>query len=135
MSKKKIVKGGTKPPQSIDDYIADFPSDVQSRLKRIRQLILEVVPDAAELISYRIPAFKLQGRVLIYFAAFKEHLSMYPAPYGVAQFEKVLGKYGAGKGTLRFPHDKILPLAVIKRVVVYRAQQVRAKESSKTKQR
>lgn len=135
MSKKKIVKPGSKSPGSIDDYIDGFPADVQSRLRKIRKLVLEVVPEAVELISYRIPAFKLQGRVLIYFAAFKEHLGMYPAPYEVSQFENVLARYGAGKGTLRFPHDKALPLAVIKRVLVYRAQQARIKASSKRKQK
>ena len=122
-----------KPPKSIDEYIAGVPAEIQLRLQRIRDLVSEIAPDADETISYRIPAFKLYGRILIYFAAHTEHIGMYPAPYGVPQFERDLAKYGAGKGTLRFPHDKPLPIPVIKRVLKYRLQQTLAKAVAKRK--
>ena len=122
-----------KPPKSIDEYIASVPAEIQLRLQRIRDLVSEIAPDADETISYRIPAFKLHGRILIYFAAHTEHIGMYPAPYGVPQFERDLAKYGAGKGTLRFPHDHALPIPVIKRVLKYRLQQTLAKAAPKRK--
>lgn len=117
------MKAKSRVPKTVDEYIADFPSEVQERLEQIREIIFEVAPDAVEQISYRIPAYKTAGKILIYFAAFREHIGMYPALQGIPQLEKDVAKYGAGKGTLRFPHDKPLPAAVVKRLVKYRAQE------------
>jgi uncharacterized protein YdhG (YjbR/CyaY superfamily) len=108
------------PPASIDDYIAAFPPDVQARLQQIRRAIRAAAPDAAEAISYGIPTFKLDGRYLIYFAGFKKHLSVYPAPLGVPEFAAAVEKYGAGKGTLQFPLNQPTPLDLITRLTAHR---------------
>ena len=108
-------------PKDIDAYIAGFPSDVQKRLERIRKTIQKAVPAAKEAIKYQIPTFVLDGRNLIHFAAFREHIGVYPAPRGDEQFQEELSAYAGGKGTVQFPHDEPLPLDLIKRIVRYRA--------------
>ena len=106
----------------IDAYIAGFPSDVQQRLEQIKALILEIAPDAAQSISYAMPAFKLNGRVLVYFAAFKNHIGLYPAPIALAQFNADLEPYKSSKGAVQFLHTQALPLEVIARIVRFRVQ-------------
>src|SRR5690349_7622920 len=88
---------------SMDAYIAAFPPDVQAMLEQIRTTIREAAPDAQETISYDMPTFTLNGRYLVYFAAYKKHIGLYPAPVGAAEFHEVVSRYGAGKGTLKFP--------------------------------
>lgn len=122
-------------PKNIDEYIAGFPNDVQAIMQQIRATIREAAPDAEETISYQIPTFKLNGRYLIYFAAYKKHIGLYPAPRGVAEFEEAVSMYGAGKGTLRFPLDKPLPFELIAKVVNYRAAEIRAKATAQAPKR
>jgi uncharacterized protein YdhG (YjbR/CyaY superfamily) len=110
-------------PATIDAYIAAFPSDVQEILEQIRRTIRETVPDAQETISYGIPTFTLNGRYLVYFAAYKKHISLYPAPMGVAEFRAAVSVYGAGKGTLKFPLDQPIPFDLIRNVVRFRVQE------------
>ena len=105
---------------SIDEYIATFPKDVQKILEELRATIKAAAPDAEETISYNIPTFTLHGTYLIYFAGWKNHISMYPIPSGTKAFNKEVSQYVAGKGTLRFPLDKPLPLKLITRIVKLR---------------
>ncbi len=107
-------------PQTVNDYIADFPPPMQSRLKKVRQTIRKAAPKATETISYQIPAYMLNGR-LIYFAGFKDHISVHPAPRGNPKFKAILAKYKGGKGTIQFPHDKPIPFGLITRIVKFRA--------------
>ena len=102
---------------SIDEYIASFPEDVQKVLEDIRATIKAISPDAKEKISYQIAAFELNGRNLIHFAGWKKHVSLYPIPAGDEAFEKKIAKYVAGKGTLKFPLDEPMPLELIEEVV------------------
>ena len=119
---------------SVDAYIAGFPPEIRSRLEKVRATIRKAVPQAMEGISYRIAGYKLEG-VLIYFAGFKEHIGMYPAPRGSAEFRDELVAYGGGKGTVQFPHDKPLPLDLIKRIVKFRAAENLARAATRKKPR
>jgi len=89
--------------QTVDEYIKAFPKDVQGVLKKMRQTIKEAAPGAIETISYQIPTFKLNGKGLVYFAAFQSHIGFYPIHAGVEGFEKELSQYKQGKGSVQFP--------------------------------
>jgi uncharacterized protein YdhG (YjbR/CyaY superfamily) len=102
---------------SIDEYIATFPDDIQKILKELRTTIKAAAPKAGEKISYGIPTFTLNGKYLIYFAGWKSHISIYPIPIGSEAFNKKVAKYAEGKGTLKFPIDKPLPLKLITQIV------------------
>ena len=104
-------------PVTIDDYIAKFPRDVQRILKRVRSAIHAAAPDAEEAISYKIPAFKRNGRVLVYFAGFKNHIGLYPPVSGDAKLMKAVSRYAGPKGNLKFPLDEPIPYDLIKRIV------------------
>lgn len=108
-----------KKPVSIDEYIAGFPGATQKVLEQIRSIIKDTVPDAEETISYAIPTFTRNKKYLVYFAGYKNHVSLYPAPTGNAVFEKQIKPYRSGKGTVQFPLDKPLPIDLIKRIVKY----------------
>lgn len=108
---------------TIDEYIADFPAEVQAILQKIRQTIQKAAPNGEEAISYQIPAFKLNGRILIYFAAFKNHVSVYPAPRSTPKFKDELAKYKGGKGTVQFPLDKPIPYDLVRRIVKFKTEQ------------
>ena len=117
---------------TIDKYISTFPKDVQKKLESIRQTIKKSAPGAEETISYQIPAFKLNDP-LIYFASFKNHVSLYPAPRAAAEFKKELSEYKGGKGTVQFPLDKPIPLSLIGRIVKYRIKENFNKVNNKRK--
>jgi uncharacterized protein YdhG (YjbR/CyaY superfamily) len=110
-------------PQDIDDYIAGFPPDVQEVLEKVRLAIRKAAPAAAETISYKMPTFTLNGTYLIYFAAYKKHVSLYPAPVGQAEFQAELSAYESGKGTARFPLDKPIPFDLISKIVKFRLKE------------
>jgi uncharacterized protein YdhG (YjbR/CyaY superfamily) len=110
-------------PKSIDEYIAGFPNDVQVILEKIRVTIRKAAPDAEETISYQIPTFTLKGQYLVYFAAFKKHIGFYPVPRGDAEFKEEISVYAAGKGTLRFPLDKPIPVKLISKFVKFRVKE------------
>lgn len=114
------MKPGQPTPRDIDEYIAGFPAHVQKILHLIRLTIRKAAPDATEAISYQIPAFKLNGKNLIHFAAFKNHTSVYPAPRGVDEFKEELSAYKGGKGTVQFPFDEPIPYELITRIVKFR---------------
>ena len=109
-------------PASIDEYIAASPPVVRPILQGIRHTIRSAAPEAEELISYHMPAFKLHG-VLVYFAAFKNHIGLYPPVSGDARLEKALAPYAGPKGNLRFPLNRPIPYALIKRIALLRVRQ------------
>jgi uncharacterized protein YdhG (YjbR/CyaY superfamily) len=114
------MKNSSAGPQAIDEYIADFPPLIRRRLKKVRQTIRKAAPKAQEKISYRIPTYLLNG-ILIYYAGFANHISVYPAPRGNPKFKTELAKYKGGKGTVQFPHNKPIPFGLITRIVKFRA--------------
>lgn len=117
---------------TIDEYIATFPVDIQELLKQMRSTIAKAAPKAEEAIKYAIPTFILNGN-LVHFAAFKNHIGFYPAPSGIEAFKKEVAEYEAGKGSLQFPLDKPLPLSLVTKIVKYRVAQ--NLEKSKTKKK
>ena len=110
-------------PKDMDAYIAGFPDYVQEVLQKIRVTIRKAAPNAEETISYKMPTFTLKGKYLIYFAAYKKHIGLYPAPRGIERFKKELSLYEGGKGTVRFPLDKPIPFSLIKRIVKFRVKE------------
>jgi uncharacterized protein YdhG (YjbR/CyaY superfamily) len=121
------MKGPKKGYRTIDEYICDFPKDIQGILKALRQAIRESAPKAEETISYQMPAFRLNG-ILVYFAAFRDHISFFPGSSGVAAFKKELSQYEISKGTIRFPLDKPIPLDLVKEIVKYRVKENMSKK-------
>jgi uncharacterized protein YdhG (YjbR/CyaY superfamily) len=119
----------TRPPKDIDAYIAGFPPDVQTILKKIRATVASAAPDADERISYRMPAFAQDG-ILIWFAAFKAHIGVFPPVSGDPKLEKALAPYAGPKGNLRFPFDEPIPYPLIRRIVQHKLQQNRAETSA-----
>jgi uncharacterized protein YdhG (YjbR/CyaY superfamily) len=99
--------------ETIDDYIASKPSEVQPILEKVRQTLRKAVPMAEETISYEIPTLKLDGKYVVYFAAWKNHVSIYPIPDTDEDFEKELAPYRAAKGTLKFPFGQPIPYDLI----------------------
>lgn len=116
--------------KSIDDYISGFPVEVQGLLQQVRLKIKELAPRAEETISYGIPTFKLNGN-LVHFAAFKNHIGLYPTPSGLEEFEKELSPYKQGKGSVQFPLDKPLPFDLIGKIVAYRVRKNTEKKLQK----
>ena len=116
------MKSNQSTPGSIDEYIAGFSPEVQGILQRIRRTIGDAAPSAQETISYRIPAFKLNG-TLVYFAAFKSHIGFYPPITGDAKLKKAASPYAGEKGNLRFPLDQPIPYGLIERIVKLRVKQ------------
>jgi len=117
---------------TIDEYIATFPKQIQHILQELRRVIRESAPQAKEAISYQIPTFKLNGN-LVHFAAFKDHIGFFPTSSGVAAFRKELSEYETSTGTIRFPLDKPMPFDLIRKIVKYRVSenlQQRAKRNS-----
>lgn len=113
---------GKNVPQSIDDYIAAAPAEVQPILRKIRKIAGAAAPEAEELISYGMPALKRHG-ILIYFAAFKAHIGLYPPVRGDADLETELARYAGPKGNLKFPLAEPIPYDLIERIVLHRAKQ------------
>ena len=120
-------------PETIDEYIAAFPPDVQSILEKIRLTIRKAAPKADEKISYKMPAFALDGD-LIYFAAFKKHIGVFPPVRGDKKLSKELSRYRGEKGNLKFPLDEPIPYELITRIVKFRVKEHAARLRSKGKQ-
>lgn len=129
------MKANRSTPRDIDEYIAGFPPDVQKILQKVRATIRKAAPAAEETISYQIPTFTLNGTYLIYFAGYKKHISIYPAPRGAEQFKKELSAYEGGKGTVQFPLDKPIPFDLITRIVKYKVKENLEKVKAKAKKR
>jgi uncharacterized protein YdhG (YjbR/CyaY superfamily) len=109
--------------KTIDEYIETFPETVQSILEEMRQAIYEAAPQAIETISYQMPTFKLNGKNLAYFAAFKNHIGFYPIPSGIEAFKKELSSYKQGKGSVQFPLDKPIPFDLVKKITMFRVKE------------
>lgn len=120
------------PAQDIDTYIAAFPPAVQAMLQQVRETIQKAAPAATEAISYAIPTFRLNGN-LVHFAGYKNHIGFYPAPTGAEAFKKELSVYKAGKGSVQFPLDQPMPLALITKIVKYRVKESLEKAKAKKK--
>lgn len=116
---------------TVDQYLAAQPEDTREVLELIRSLVRKALPAAEETISYQIPAYKLGGKVVLYFAGWKRHFSLYPANEDlVAAFAKELARYEISKGTIRFPLSEPVPRPLISRIAKFRAKQVTAPKSS-----
>lgn len=117
-------------PQTIDEYIAAFPPDVQAILQKMRETIRKAAPKAEEKINYQMPTFVLGGN-LVHFAAYKTHIGFYPTPSGIEQFKDEIAKYTWAKGSVQFPLDKPIPYALVARITKFRVQEVAAKAAAK----
>ena len=118
--------------KSVDEYMATQPEAVQAVLGRVRSIIRKALPGAEEVISYQIPAYKLHGRCVLYFAGWKQHYSLYPAgDQLVAAFKEELAGYKLSKGTIRFPLSEPVPVKLIERIAKFRAKEVAERQKAK----
>jgi uncharacterized protein YdhG (YjbR/CyaY superfamily) len=118
--------------KSVDEYIGSQPTAVRGVLEQVRSAIRKAVRGAEEVISYQIPAYKLHGRVVIYFAGWKQRYSIYPATGGLAEaFRDEIARYKVSKGTIRFPLSEPVPVELIGRIVKFRAQEVAERAKAK----
>jgi uncharacterized protein YdhG (YjbR/CyaY superfamily) len=136
-----IRKGGLKrsdgmvdqrESNQVDDYIEQFTTDIQGRLSQVRQIIREAAPEAEETISYKMPTYVLNGN-LVHFAAFENHLGLYPTPSGISAFGDDLANYKTAKGSVRFPHNEPLPLDLIRKIVEFRVTENRSVKAAKSR--
>jgi uncharacterized protein YdhG (YjbR/CyaY superfamily) len=107
--------------KTVDEYFSTFPASTQTILKTMRKTVKEAAPDAEELISYNMPAYKLNG-ILVYYAAYKNHIGFYPTSLGIKAFQKELSSYVWAKGSVQFPIDEPLPLTLISKIVKSRVK-------------
>jgi len=118
---------------SIDEYIELHPADVQKKLQELRAVIQSCAPQATEKISYQMPTFYLNGN-LVYFAAFKDHISLFPTPSGTEAFKKEIASYIHAKGTIQFPLDRPMPMDLVRKIVKFRvAENLKKAEAKKKK--
>lgn len=117
-----------KKRKNVDAFIAARPKDIAEKLQQIRLIIMTTCPDAVESISYGMPAYKLNGKPLVYFSAFAHHIGFYATPSGHTAFAKELASYKQGKGSVQFPLDTKLPLALIKKMVLFKTQELTTKK-------
>jgi uncharacterized protein YdhG (YjbR/CyaY superfamily) len=108
--------------KNIDEYIAGSPEEVRLKLEQIRQAIKQSAPQASEVISYGMPAFKMHG-VLVYFAAFKKHIGFFPTASGIAAFQSELAGFATSRGTIHFPLDRPIPFDLIDKIVRFRVKE------------
>ncbi len=118
------------PPQSIDEYIANFPLEIQKILQEIRLIVQKAAPEASEKISYGMPTFVLKGN-LVHFAAFKNHIGFYSTPSGTTQFQQEILGYKHAKGSIQFPLEKAMPFDLIAKIVKFRVEENLAKAATK----
>lgn len=107
---------------SVDHYIGSFPNDIQVILEKLRAIVMDSVPEAVESIAYGMPAYKTQGKPLVYFAAFKKHIGFYALPSGHSEFSQALSGYKQGKGSVQFPIDDV-PFDLIRSIVLFRKRE------------
>lgn len=116
---------------SVDQYVQEFEKETQERLIALRKIILETAPEAVESISYGMPAYKVNGKPLVYFGGYKSHIGFYATPTGHQAFEKELSKYKQGKGSVQFPLNEPLPIKLIKEIVLFRLAENKEKHQKK----
>jgi uncharacterized protein YdhG (YjbR/CyaY superfamily) len=117
-------------PRNIDEYISGFPENIQRILEKLRAAIRDAAPEAEETISYRMPAFKMNG-ILVYFAAHKNHIGFYPTASPIPVFRDELSAYKQTKGAIQFPMDQPIPLELVKKIVEFRVKENRVKSERK----
>lgn len=122
----------SEPPQNIDEYVSQFPAEVQDILRRIRKLIADAAPEATEAMKYAIPTFVLNGN-LVHFAAFSQHVGLYPTPSGIEHFQQELAGYQSAKGSVQFPLSQPIPYDLIKKIVEFRVEENRDRSAKKAK--
>lgn len=110
--------------KDIDTYISDFPEHRQKILNKIRETIKKAAPEALESISYGMPTFKLKGKNLVHFAAFKNHYSLFPTPSPITKFDKDLKNYRSSKGTVQFQNDQNIPYELISKITKFRVEEM-----------
>ena len=121
----------TKAPSNIDDYISLQAPEVQPLLKQVRETLLDAAPGAEEYISYMMPSFRYNGKILVYFAAHKNHLGFYATPSGNIAFSEELKDYKSSKGAVQFPLDRPIPYDLIRRMVQYKLEEIMASSTKK----
>ena len=134
MKKVKPFAKKSAPPQTVDDYLAALPEEARATLEKLRKTIKAAAPKATEVISYQIPMYKHQG-MLVGFAAFKEHCSLFPGAKAIATHKDELKAYGTSKGTIRFPIGKPVPAALVKKLVKTRIAENEKRAAEKEKKR
>lgn len=108
---------------SIEEYILQFPANVQAILQELRKTIKESAPEAEEKISYQMPTFYLYGNNLVHFAAYKKHIGFYPSPSGIEAFKEEISKYTWSKGAVQFPINSPIPLELVAKIVRFRVEE------------
>jgi len=125
---RRSVAGGKTVPSTVDEYLAEVPEPARSTLKKVRAVIQSVVPaGTTEVLSYRMPAFRYK-KVLVWYAAFSDHCSLFPTASLIDKFGEELKAYAVSKGTIHFPTDKPLPSSLLKKIVKARLRDVGGKE-------
>lgn len=117
-------------PKTIDEYIAQFPQEIQEILNKLRHVIKESAPNTEEKISYGMPTFVLNGN-LVHFAAYKNHIGFYPSSTGIKTFKEELSEYKTSKGAVQFPIGKSIPYELVSKIVKFRVSENKSKEKSK----
>jgi uncharacterized protein YdhG (YjbR/CyaY superfamily) len=107
---------------TVDEYIATFPKNEQAILQEMRQVVKEAAPEAEEVISYQMPAYKQNG-IVVYFAAFTNHIGFFPTASGIEAFKEKLTDFKISKGTIQFPIDKPIPMELVKEIVRFRVKE------------
>jgi len=123
-----------KTPQSIDEYISNFPEEVQGKLDKLRAVIRKAAPDAEEKISYQMPTYAQEGN-LVHFAAYNKHIGFYPTPSGIEKFKSELSVYKTSKGTIQFPLDEPIPYELVSEIVTFRVKENLDKAEAKRKKK
>ena len=116
---------------NVEEYVAGFPAETQAVLQQVRAAIKAAAPDAVECIAYAMPAYKLNGKPLVYFAGYARHIGFYATPTGHAEFAEELSKFKQGKGSVQFPLSQPMPLDLIERIVKFRVMETLAKPKKK----
>ena len=128
------MKSNQKKPTTIDEYIADFPRDMQPLLEKVRAAIRKAAPDAHEAIKYMMPTFVLEGN-LIHFAGYNHHIGLYPGSRPIEQFKDELVKYETSKGTVRLPLDKPIPVGLISKITKFCVKRNLERAAAKAKKK
>lgn len=124
------MKSNASSPENVDSYIASFSEEIQERLCKIRKAIQDVAGEATETMKYRMPTYVLNENI-VHFAGYEHHVGFYPTPSGIVQFAKELEKYPTSKGAVQFPHDKPIPITLVKKIVKFRLKEAAEKAARK----
>jgi uncharacterized protein YdhG (YjbR/CyaY superfamily) len=134
LRKEGIMENNKSIYNSIDEYILQFPPEVQEILNKLREVVKEAAPEAEEKISYQMPTFYLHGN-LVHFAAYKNHIGFYPTPNGIDAFKSKLSEYKVAKGSVQFPLEKPIPYELISEIVKFRVAENRKTANGKIKKK